>query len=144
MLTAALLSVAALPADWLVEWVGDGACMTRERERAAEMDRQLAVLGRRLDVKERIAARVVRGEMTLLQASAWFRALNETSEYPDDYRRVFPGASDGERLCRQVIGWARSRARIQSESLAAEVEARLEGDLRKHLAHHGTVELPEE
>jgi len=96
--------------------------------------------------KSRLAEDVAVGRLTLLEAAARFRELN--SQWPpfdwDTWRFFrhcdFPGASDEEGLCRQVINCTRSTLWQQPE-VADEVRRRLEAELDQHL-RHGTLRLP--
>jgi hypothetical protein len=102
------------------------------------------LLQKRIDWKNSVADRLVDGELTLAEAAAWFRYLNENPpHFQTEYRSVWPGDSDGEKLCRQVIGWV--RARLYPTRPASEIEVltiRLEEQLCALLAQGDAVELP--
>ena len=65
------------------------------------------IVHERIKAKNRVVARLLAKEISLLEAAAWFRYLNDNPpERPCDFRRMMPGASDGEKACRQVVEWA--------------------------------------
>jgi hypothetical protein len=105
--------------------------------------KEVTIRIRRIRMKKLIIQRLDAGELTLFEAAAAFQQLNSTPEDCQDHAwRRWPGADDGERLCRQVILWA-----APSEGLCpgGEQKARreqLERDLREHIAAHGGVKLP--
>jgi hypothetical protein len=93
----------------------------------------------RIKGKIKVIDRLLAGELTLLEAAAWFRHLNDNPpEAPLDYRTHWPGGSDGEKLCRQVIYWVRMRRSPEAEGSAE----RLERELEELLAAGSEVELP--
>lgn len=102
------------------------------------------VVQRRIDWKNAVADRLVDGEMTLAEAAAWFGYLNDNPpQRPTDYRSIWPGDSDGEKLCRNVIAWVEARlypSRTPSE--IGQIVNRLEEQLCALLAQGGAVELP--
>jgi hypothetical protein len=96
--------------------------------------------------KGRLAADVAAGRLTLLEAAAAFRDLNR--QWPpfdwDRWRRIlhyrYPGVSDEEALCRQVIDCTRTKLWEKQEE-AEKAVRRLEAELDEHL-RHGTLRLP--
>jgi hypothetical protein len=104
---------------------------------------EIAMRFQRTNAKERIVQLVLTGEMGLLPAAAWFEVVNASpSAYTDDSWRSLPGRSDGEKLCRQVIAWVRSRmGGILPASLVEARVRELERQLDDHVARHGTVVL---
>jgi hypothetical protein len=54
---------------------------------------------------------------------------------------LYPGDSDDERHCREVIGHVTARVEDQGEQGREQI-LRLEAELRQHLAY-GTLRLPE-
>jgi hypothetical protein len=105
---------------------------------------QAVVASRRLKEKERVVARLRAGELGLLEAAAWFRFLNDNPpEYPSAFRARYPGRSDGEKACRQVIAWVKTELYYTvPESQAASEVRRLEAELAALLAEHEHIELP--
>jgi hypothetical protein len=86
--------------------------------------------------KRQIAREVASGGLTLLEAAAQFRHLNETR--PDfnwsRFRLANPGNSDVESHCRQVLAFVDdSLLEDRDPSRAATVGARLEAELRAYL-----------
>jgi hypothetical protein len=92
--------------------------------------------------KAEVIQRLLDGRITLPEAAAWFKSLNRPGRNGLDLLAGYPGASEGERLCRQVIAWAKARAETQSYSEAEVVGQRLEAELRARLERDGEVRLP--
>jgi|SRR5262245_3420234 len=101
------------------------------------LDAEVAALQRRIREREQIAAEVVAGRLSLPEAAARFRALQPPGP-PSPVPRGGPlaDASDEEWQCRLVIdivGFV-----LRSHRLSAnETVARLEAELRDHLARLG-------
>jgi hypothetical protein len=114
-----------------------------EHERKADYLRREAVLLDRIAAKGRVTGDLLGGRLDLLQAAARFKALNGSPTDESTAPRVlFPGGSEGEMLCRQVLEWARAEALVRGPGAAARV-ADLEAELTSHLRQHGTIVLPE-
>jgi hypothetical protein len=112
-----------------------------EGQREARLERQLRVARRRSDAKDRVVRRLLAGWLTLPQAAALFGRLNERPEdCPGQDGYLWPGASQEEKLCRQVIAWAREVGR--AEAVSAKAVARLERELEALLGRPGGVRLP--
>jgi hypothetical protein len=114
-------------------------------QRSAELARKDALVVERVLAKDQVVREVLADRMTLLQAAAWFRRLNTaTPEIPGPDPRNYPGRTEGERYCRQVLLWARMETEELTPSHAEEIRCRLEAELAAHLAsHNGEVVLPE-
>jgi hypothetical protein len=102
-----------------------------ERERAAHLCRSVA--------RRRVALDLAAGRLTLLEAAEHFRDLN--GSYPGfswyQFRHHFPGSSDDERHCRQVIQFVALETETGPAAVARKrLEAELEGHLRR-----GTLRL---
>lgn len=101
---------------------------------------------KRINARYRITDQLLAREITLFEAAAWFRFLNESpSNYPEQTWRLIPGATDEEKLCRQVILWMTNRLAggRQPSAQAEEVIRALEKNLADHLAANGgRVVLP--
>ena len=135
-----------LPEDLVVakDRSGDPISMQVERDREARLEEQFEELNARIAAKDRIADRLLAGEMTLAEAAAYFGRLYERAGLRADALREYRGSSEGEILCRQVIAWVENKVRSeQSPEEAERVVRRLEAELRRHLAEQGTVELPQ-
>jgi hypothetical protein len=110
---------------------------------ASAIDVKRAMIQKRIKAKYAITQRVIAGEMGLLEAAAWFGSLNETpADCPDENWRNFPGQSDGEKLCRQVLAWVTSYAEKQlpGDEQVVLLQA-LEEELQQHIARYGRVKL---
>lgn len=87
-------------------------------------DRSVAIMATRALARREVIRRLQEGELSLVQAAAMFRDINNSPAWhPCDIRRIFPGNSGEEKLCRQVIVCARSQT--QNEQFVAELEREL-------------------
>ena len=97
----------------------------------------------RLKAKTVVTRRLIDGELTLLDAAAWFQYLDAAiPSAGGDFVPDEEGLSDGERYCRQAIRWARGQARTMSPGQAARVERRLQAELDAFLQRDGGAGLP--
>jgi hypothetical protein len=111
-------------------------------EVALDADRRQEATIERIGAKLLLIEEVAAGRMGLLEAAARFQALNLAAEGKDwdHYRQLYPGASDDERHCREVLRWA-ERLEFSDPCLWLAVSTRLEGELRAALAA-GPIRLP--
>ncbi len=113
-----------------------------EQERAEAMAQQDERLIERINAKSALTEKVIAGQLSLVEAAAGFGNINDMpAEHAGDYRCAFPGASDGEILCHQVIAWVSCELASRSRGHDTLV-ARLKTELADHLKQHGTVVLP--
>jgi hypothetical protein len=119
--------------------------LRRGEEEGAAMQPRAEVLEARMLAKGRVVAELRAGRLTLLQATARFRDLNTPIEgVHDDLRGRVAGATEEERLCRQVILWAWAADLEVSPDAAEQPRARLEAELERLLAeNNGIVRLPD-
>ena len=142
-LLAAAACLAALAAvAWLAGLLGGGVRPGAGPHGAGEpTPEQFRAIQARVEAKTAVIDRLLSGEVSLLEAAAWFRQLNDSPpEYPSDFRERCPGDGDGEKACRQVITWLETRARWDGGA-AALAAARYRSELYEMLAR-GAVELP--
>jgi WD40 repeat protein len=128
-------------ADW---WAGPGTGdgLDPEAWRGRQNDEQFRALLRRLKAKNRLAREVIDGRLTLLEAAARFRNL-DLKPPPfawDALRSIYPGASDDELHCREVIFFVRAEQRDRPGTDAG-IVARLEAELNERLGR-GDLHLP--
>jgi hypothetical protein len=124
-----------------IGWLGGEDPLEEAKSRAL-----CNAISQRALAKGRLAVDAAAGRLTLLEAAARFRELN--SQWPpfdwhlwrEFIHFRFPGVSDDEGLCRQVIVCANSALWEQPEE-AERVRCRLEAELDQHL-RHGTLRLP--
>jgi hypothetical protein len=111
---------------------------------SASVHRFDGILLARIEKRKEITLQLAAGRMSLFEAAAKFKRLNrEPNPSPHRMENFFPGASDNERLCRQVIEWLRHQPMPSKQREQALAQA--EADLRDHLAcHGGQVILPED
>jgi hypothetical protein len=107
-----------------------------------ELEAAHHALRRRRQLKDGVVASLLRGRLTLFEAAARFRAIDQTVPMP---RPVPLGwlekeTSYAERLCVCVIRYARGT--LEEDPLHATMVAALEADLLKHKTEHKTFVLP--
>jgi hypothetical protein len=105
-----------------------------------------AAMNRQIMAREAIARQVVEKDMTLFEAAAWFRHLNEEAGHSrQPYWQQLPGESDDEKVCRQVLLWVRKHLEAEGRHASeADATARaLEKELEGHIAEHGRIILPD-
>jgi len=140
----------AVPLVWLIPW-GTGEVLklagysqlAEEQERVRQLEKEHVRTLRRTQARRDVVAAVIAGRTTLVEAAGAFRELNRGS--PSSYWRAFgnlyPGTSDEERHCRQVIAYVRTELEVYPGG-ENEVVRRLEAELRAHLVR-GRLHLPE-
>jgi hypothetical protein len=100
-----------------------------ETERVRAEDAEVV---RRLEIKETIVAELLGRQIALPEATDRFLTLNESRPKCMSYvRATYPGATDREKMARNVIDHALLRVPAQEQPA---VSARLEAELRKMLA----------
>jgi hypothetical protein len=116
--------------------------MRDERQRHAQLEAEMVAAHERTTTRQRVAAALAEGRMSLLQATAVFRELDEaTPGYSLEYlRERYPGKTDDERHCRKVILYTTLALGDRPEG-ARGVGRRLEAELQAHL-ERGTLKVP--
>lgn len=144
---------ALLPARW-TDGLGLGALspanLRRELadayRRRSEIRYRIEVANRRSEARQRLIEEVIAGRETLLGAAARLREIYRPS--PDDgpeYPRSFPGDSEGERLCREVIARVANELGDTSPGRTETCVNRLEAELQELLrTPNGVVVVPRE
>lgn len=110
-----------------------------EQLRGRDLERQRQVALRRMQARLQIVEELAAGRMDLLEAAGRFRDLNETlPEFSREVlHRYFPGASEEERYCRQVLAWVDSELTHRDARLASATTGRLERQLEEYLRRGG-------
>jgi hypothetical protein len=133
-----LVSVGTLVPDWLAESGLDPAALCdllgateRERLRRDDLVARDRYFLDNVEGKHRVTQEVLNHGMSLREAAARFQALNAACpEYDwNEFRRLFPGKTDEERHCRQVLAAVRlrlERDRTQGNLLLSQLEAELQ------------------
>jgi hypothetical protein len=123
--------------------------LERQVEQSERFDAELDEWGRtiftRLDGKHRVTLELLEGRLSLLQAAVRFRDLNTLPRRnPVDLRDLFPGRSDAERVCRQVIRWASEEGRAIDPKRGESLQASLEKELQQLLACGKPISWPDQ
>jgi hypothetical protein len=152
VLLASLAGLCQAQPQWLhnvgLGWLASVDTGEDEQARRARLQRHGDIVLRRILAKQSVIRQLIDGQLTLFEAAALFGRLNQMGESSEPQVDLHPGASKGEKLCRQVIRWVRgSLPQSKAPDLQSEADAfvaELEAELAEHLAQHGTVVLPEE
>jgi hypothetical protein len=148
--TALLLTFCSLAVEWLFELYpttdqnGNRVTLFDLHRKGDQITRDVQTSIEHVHSKEMAADALFRGEITLFDAAVLFRSLYEDPKSWYDPQRSRPRRDDGEGWCRLVIEWTETRIRDeQSPSQADALRQRLEAELQRQLACHGSVKLPE-
>lgn len=118
--------------------------MEQDRQAAEQMDIDDQTVLRRMQVKETIAAELIAGRVTLLEATAQFESLHsDDRRFRELLELYYPGDSSEERMCRCVIAFARMRVRVVGSSQESELVDKLERELAAAKGPDGRLHLPE-
>jgi hypothetical protein len=117
--------------------------MHRHEQQQAERAGRRQTMFARLSARGKIVQELLAKRLTLVAAAEQFRALYITlGEASEGELSHFSGATEAERLCRQVISWAENAARVQSPDTAPLVRQCLESELMALLTQgHGSIAL---
>src|SRR5262245_21573467 len=106
------------------------------------LDEQFWAVARRSRAKREAVADLLARRLTPLEAAARFRDLNrQPPDLSGCHRRLFPGETEEEIACRQVLTYVREELGRRSPGTAAEV-ARLEAAWQENRDRHGAIRLP--
>jgi hypothetical protein len=115
-----------------------------ERQRHQRLVAQDRVPRQRLAIKTAVVRQLIAGELTLPEAAAWFKYVNEQTRGCRDYfRERHPSLSAEEAACRQVIEWVHAELNNTAPARAEATVRGLEAELEGHLQCEGKVELPD-
>jgi hypothetical protein len=150
VLSALLFAVSSIPAEQLSELCAladrSGRLkplreVWRQREKLFRMRRSIA---ERECCKQKIAEALNSGQLSLIEAAAYFRSLYEDPDSWPNPRRPRPQHDDGESWCREVIDWMeKDPFSERSSGEAGALHQRLEEELQEQLDCNGFVILPE-
>jgi hypothetical protein len=116
----------------------------RGEQESADLDARCREITARVLAREAVIRDLRAGRLTLAQAAARFRDINgPDGKAPLEVAGRFGGATEEERLCRQVIAWAEVVARYESPGAAEPMRRGLEAELAALLARNsGVIRLP--
>jgi hypothetical protein len=93
--------------------------LVQDRRLADELTTEDTRVMRRIAAKETIIEDLIAGRINLLEAAADFRALNAGRPgYMLVIRSSYPGVTDDERLCRNVIGYVEAGGETDEDGRA--------------------------
>lgn len=148
--TALLLTFASLSAEWMIEAcmvtdsTGQRISLLEAHRKGQRLTREVQEALERGRTKDRIADMTVSGEMSLLEAAAWFRSLHQDPRSWNDFAHPRPGEHEGKAWCLAVIDYVEAKTRYeQSASQAEVVQQRLQAELQAQLDGRADVELPD-
>jgi hypothetical protein len=136
-------AVVLLAREWADSLRSQQDALAEEVRRGAEMDQRGRGFARRLEEKERLVQELLAGQLTLLEAAAYFRALDQAPPefYWEAFRAAHAGDSDEERHCNEVITFVEAALGETDRGKADGICERLRAELRQHL-QQGPLCLP--
>jgi hypothetical protein len=110
-----------------------------ELQRASELDARIRACREDLHVREEVVRALVDQRLSLAEAGERFRQLNATKPEFDErlFRREFPGHSDEERACWQVIRFAEN-----GDWLSPPIKQRLTAEVKRFAQPHRPAARP--
>jgi hypothetical protein len=112
----------------------------RFMQRRDAVARENQALRDRIVAKGEVTRELLAGRITLLQAARRFRDLNDSPiAYPSMFWRRYPGRSDGEKLCREVLRWVEAYLKDLPGSQSPIRLRQLEQELAENLRRNGGV-----
>lgn len=119
----------------LWELPGQQKLLGQEQQRERELEVSHARIMHRIAIKQRIAADLIAGRLTLAQAALRFRPLLLAAPAVfAQLRENYPGADEDECACRNVLLYAQAALLTAQAPRREEVLRRLERELCEHLA----------
>jgi hypothetical protein len=121
-------------ASWKGGLLPGGPNASAEEARQAGPEQKLQGMSRRSKRKWRVTREVLAGRLTLLEAAALFRALDHAPPaFPwDCFRATWPGNSDDERHCHELIFWVYLSLSDTDRCQAEVLRQRLDTQLSEH------------
>jgi hypothetical protein len=108
-----------------------------------ELDAKDVEVLRRIEIKEGVIADLIAGRMSLPEATTHFKVLNiGRPDYMTIIRAGYPGATDDERLSRNVLAFVEAHLRCRRANDRSIVE-RLTRELERRLARGEPLTLPD-
>lgn len=148
--SALLLTIASLSAEWvfdactITDSCGNRISLLDAHRRGERLNCELQAIMERIGVKEKIVGMLAEDEMSLIEAAAWFRSLQENRGSQVNLLCHKPGQSEGEGWCREVISYAENKVlHEKSPDRANALRQRLEAELQELLDCRGGVVLPD-
>jgi hypothetical protein len=119
-----------------------GESLDFEVSRRANLEERLVCVRHIISLQEQIASNLIAGRLTVADAATQFQELEKITPGANHefFQRVYPGATDVERYCRQVIDRA-VQIDVSAPPEHKALRSRLETEFKNSLAFPGR--LPE-
>jgi hypothetical protein len=126
--------LALLAWSWKGEILPDEPDASSEEARQADLEQRLQGVAQRIKRKQRVTDELAAGRLTLLRAAALFRALAHAPPAFNwnRFRTTWPGNSDDERHCQEVIDWVYKTLRVTDRCKAEALRQDLDRQLGEH------------
>jgi hypothetical protein len=116
--------------------------LAREQRRSEAIDAIWQPIVGRMRQRDSICRSLAAGRLSLVEAAVRFREVYQAAVPGDPAEAMpYPGNSEGERLCREVIDYTDFVFAGRPQRCAA-LRARLTAELQAHLECWGTITLP--
>lgn len=140
-------TMSAFASDWGLDFWSVPELRARienDQRQQNELDVEDQLVLQRIEIKEGLISQLIDGRTTIPEVAAHFKQLNEGRElYLALYRKQYPGASDDECYCRNVVAFAEARL-WRMGSQGREKSERLHRDLDRLLrGSSGQIVLPD-
>jgi hypothetical protein len=128
-------------ADWhaVVDFYGQLETQVRLE---TELERDKEITWKEIRARDAVVRDLIEGRTTLLSAAACFRRLAETSGRPNPLY-LFPGQTDTDRYCRQVIVWVEGRLENDRPDRRQALMNLLEKELKANSDRRAGAQVPE-
>jgi hypothetical protein len=109
--------------------------VAHEHRRAESLEQQMQAALARVSKRKDIVRQLLAGQVTLVAAARSFRALDlEAESFSwEAFRRTYPGDTDEERHCREVIDWVAGELKEADPCWALSVLCQVERELEEAL-----------
>jgi hypothetical protein len=119
------------------------ARIDQNQQQQEEFDAEDQRVLQRIEIKESLITQLIEGRATIPEVAAHFKMLNSGRvDYLALYHKQYPGASDDECYCRNVVAFADARLSRQGRQGSEQTE-RLRRELDRLLRSNGPFVLPD-
>jgi hypothetical protein len=121
---------------WFEELVREVGRLADSRRERLDLQDRLEAINLSRQIKREVAMELVAHRLSLREAAARFQELNTLTgdaRWWEIYRQRYPGQSDEERHCKEVILYVEAMVSDELPEQAAAVTSRLEAELQAQL-----------